>query len=254
MSGRSICRPNAKARRTPAGFLRSAPACLAVSAALLAAPASQANDRPFESARTAVAEDDDNTWSIESWVRRIGHLRSASIEPEYTFDPANSVQMEFTRSLDKRGDETGHEAEIEFKHLFNRFDRDGWGWGASAALGAERTAADRRTVKTLTLRMPVTLAPAGEEAGLHLHLNPGFTKSNNSRAVWAPAVGAEYTVMSRAMLFAEWAHQSEERLLQLGVRYWVKREKVGLDMAWQQRRNDGNSSRGVVIGIGLYDL
>jgi len=106
-------------------------ACV-LGALLLAAGPARANDRPFQVARTAVLEDDEHVWSIESWVQRLGGVRSASLEPEYTFESGTSVQFELTRQLDRHDSETGHEAEIEFKQIFNNVARDGWGWGVSA--------------------------------------------------------------------------------------------------------------------------
>ena len=128
-----------KARRNPAGFLRSGRWVLALAVLPLLA---LANDRPYQETRTAIAEDDDNSWSVESWVARRGGQRSLSVEPEYSFDPRHSVQMEFSRSLDRDGAGTGHAVEIEYKYLFNRFDRDGYGAGLSLALGADRLRGD----------------------------------------------------------------------------------------------------------------
>ena len=217
-----------------------------------------ANDRPFESARTAVAEDDVQVWSFESWARRIGPLRSVSVEPEYVFDDENSVQVELTRNVDRHGEETGHEAEIEYKHLFSRLARDGWAWGFSAGLGAERSRDTPRTVKALTLRLPVTLdlgqLTGGDGGETLLHLSPGVHKASNARRAWTPAVGAQQLLGRRSLLFAELARQGDERLAQLGLRQWLRREKLGLDIAWQQRRHEGGRSSGWVIGLGWYDF
>lgn len=230
--------------------------CLALAAAacLLAQPA-HANDRPYESARTAVSEDDDQVWSFEVWAHRLGSVRSVTVEPDYAFDPANSVQVELTRRLDRRGQETGHEAELEFKHIFNRIARDGWGWALSAALGAERS--DGRTVRTLTVRVPVSvdLGPViGLESGPLLHLNLGLHKASESRRAVAQAVAMEQPLFKHALLFAEWARDGDQRVAQLGVRHWVRREKLAVDFAWQQQRVPGERSNGWVAGIGWYDL
>ena len=128
--------------------LRSIPAWVAVWAAL-AAPAAWGNDRPFQTARTAVLEDDEYVWSFESWAQRLGSVRGLSVEPEYTFGAGASVQVELSRYTDRRGSETGHEAEIEFKQIFNNVARDGWGWGLSGTLAAQRTSASGDTVPSL---------------------------------------------------------------------------------------------------------
>ncbi len=250
------------ARRDPTGFLfcatrrTRAPAwwrALATTAAMaLCAAAATANDRPYEWARTAVAEDDDQTWSLESWVSRIGSVRSVSVEPEYTFDPHHSVQMEFSRLLDRLGQDTGHAAEVEYKYLFNRIDRDGWGLGIGASAGAERRAAEHRSVGELTLRVPLSIA-LGESGG-HLHLNAGWARRSVGPSTGLLAAALDYTVARRTLLFVETAAQRGERHAQFGVRWWLRREKLALDAAWVRSRVAGETASGVIFGIGVYDM
>ncbi len=249
-----------KTRTCPASTRRAAGALTVVAAVLLAAcPPARANDRPFESARTAVAEDDDQVWSFEVWGRQIGRLRSLTVEPDYSFDPANSVQIELTRQLDRQGQDSGHEVELEYKHLFNRLARDGWGWGISAALGAERNASG--SARTLALRLPLSVdlghigrGADGSASGSLLHLNLGVQKTGSARRQWASAVAFEQPLPQRSLLFAELARDGAAQLAQVGVRHWLRREKLAIDLAWQQRRGDGERSAGWVAGIGWYDL
>ena len=104
-------------------------------ALLFACGLCQANDRPFQIARSAVLEDEEEVWSMESWLERRGTVRGLSVEPEYTFSGGFSIQMQLSRYVDRNGDESGHEAEVEFKKIFNNIERDGWGLAASMALG-----------------------------------------------------------------------------------------------------------------------
>ena len=222
-----------------------------------ASPPGLANDRPFEVARTAVSEDDDQVWSFEVWAHRIGRVRSVTIEPDYSFDPANSVQVELTRKLDRFGHETGHEAEVEYKHVFNRLARDGWGWAWSAALGAERSSGST-TTHNATVRLPVSV-DLGRWTGSTtvaplLHLNIGLHKATEARRVVSNAVALEQTLFKRSLLFAEWAREGDQRVAQLGLRHWLQKEKLALDIAWQQRWSPGERAVGWVAGIGWYDL
>ncbi len=218
-----------------------------------------ANDRPFEAARTAVSEDDDQVWSFEVWARRIGTVRSITIEPDYSFDPANSMQIELTRKLDRSGHETGHEVEVEYKHVFNRLARDGWGWALSAAVGAERNGTGATTTtRTATVRLPVSV-DLGQWTGSStiaplLHLNIGLHKASEARRVVSNAVALEQTLFKRSLLFAEWAREGDQRVAELGLRHWLQKEKLALDIAWQQRWAPGERAVGWVAGIGWYDL
>jgi hypothetical protein len=95
-------------------------------------------DRPCIVANSAAAEDDEEqVWSVENWVRQAGPQRSLTVVPEYAFDPQNSLQVELRRGVD-RDSGSGHEIEVEYKHLFNRISRDGDGWGVVATLDMER--------------------------------------------------------------------------------------------------------------------
>jgi len=68
------------------------------------------------------------------------------------------------------------------------------------------------------------------------------------------ALGIEGNVAPRTRLFSEWARRGDERLLHAGVRYWLKRERIALDVSWTHRRIDGSRSSGWVMGLAWYDL
>ena len=218
---------------------------------ILAGTTAQANDRPFQIARTAVMEDDEQVWSFESWAERRGSLRGLSIEPEYIFSGGSSVQFQLSRFLDRTGDQTGHEAEIELKHIFNHIARDGFGVAVSAALGAERTT-EGGTVRTLGLKLPISIT-LGE--GLPtLHLNPGLSKSSAARLAWTRAVAIDHEVYRRTTAFAELAREGSLRFAQLGVRHWLRKDRLAVDLAWQQQRSNEGRSPGLILGLGWYDL
>ena len=260
--------------RSLAAPILIAPALLAMLLAF-ASPLVLANDRPFEAARTAVSEDDDQVWSLELWTHHIGSVRSVTFEPDYAFDPANSMQVELTRRLDRFGQETGHEVEVEYKHVFNRLARDGWGWALSAAFGAQRSGgttaalgAQRSstgaantapsTTRATTVRLPVSV-DLGQWTGSTgiaplLHLNIGLHKASEARRVVTNAVALEQILFKRSLLFAEWAREGDQRVAQVGVRHWLQKEKLALDIAWQQHRAPGERATGWVAGIGWYDL
>jgi hypothetical protein len=228
-------------------------AAVALTAVLLALAggAANANDRPYQIARTAVMEDDEQVWSFESWVERRGPVRGLSIEPEYTFDPGTSAQMQLSRYVDAGGGQTGHEAEIEFKQVFNHIGRDGWALGLSAAFGVERTG-ESGVVRTAGLKLPLSIA-LGDGGGF-LHLNAGIAKASAASRVWTSAIAIERELLRRTSFFAELAHEGELRLAQVGARHWIRREKLAIDLAWQQHAAGDRRDRGFVLGLGWYDL
>lgn len=240
---------------------RQLPACACAAAAclgLLASPTSWANDRPFDVARTAVAEDDDQAWGFSSWLRTHGGTRSLSIEPEYAFSPENGIQLELSRQIDKRGGESGQGAELEFKHLFNQLARDGWAWGVSASLGAQRSADTRRWTPSVTLRWPVSLDVrqlyGGDAGGPILHLNLGAEKARRQSWEALKAVAAEQAITPRWLVFGEWSQQAESRARQAGVRHWIRKEKWAVDVAWHQRSQSGTREGAWLLGMSWFDL
>lgn len=250
----------------PLARLRLATLLCAAVFAVLGAVAARANDRPFQVARTAVMEDDDEVFGFEAWGQRRGGLRGFSIEPEYAFSPATSVQLELTRWVDRRGGgRSGHEAEVEFKHLFNHIARDGWGSGISLGLGRELSAEEGGR-NSAVLRLPFSLALhplIGSGSGTYLHVNLGLGRSQGERRQFTQALAAEHAFSRHATAFAEWVHQGRgQHYAQLGVRHWIKHEKVSFDVAWQQYRGAGvdgaestaRRASGLIIGLGWYDL
>jgi len=179
-------------------------------------------------------------------------VRGLSFEPEYTFSAGTSVQMELTRLVDRSGAETGHEGEVEFKHIFNNIARDGWGYGVSAAFGAAR-AQDSDTVRSVSFKLPVSLA-LGEGWG-YLHLNAGVDKESGSRRTWSTSAAIEHEVYKRTTAFAELAREGDLSFGQIGVRHWLRRDRLAIDFSLQQHRgSEGERASGFILGVGWYDL
>jgi len=219
----------------------------------LCGAAASANDRPFLAAASAAAEeDDDAVWSVEGTYQRSGTVRSQSLAVEYAFDPVNSLQIEFARSRDRALQSTDLATGIEYKHLFNHIARDGYGWGVIVGLEFARPQAAAWTADAWSVVLPWTLQ-IGAAQGL-LHANLGIVKLRDEQRRWTAALAYEHEVARRTTLFAEAARDGESRLVHGGLRYWVRREKLALDLSLQRSWADGSRRNGFVVGIGFYDL
>lgn len=225
--------------------------CLALLVAA-AVPPAVAADRPYLVTINAAAEEDEhNAWAVENWVRRVGTQRSLTVAPEYSYDPQNSVQLELRRLVDREAG-NGHEVEVELKHLFNRFARDGFGWGVVAIVDTARPAGDAWRRSAVSLSVPFTVGFA-EGEGL-LHLNLGIAKPREQRRFATGALAAEREIAPRTVLFGEWTRDADGFLAHGGVRYWIKRERLAVDIAWQRQRSDEGRGSGLVLGLAWYDL
>lgn len=221
-----------------------------LAALLLAAPAWA--DRPFLATDSAAAEeDDDEVWSVEAYAQRLGDLRGLAVQAEYAIRPTDSVQFGVGREKVRGGSRTSS-AEAEYKHLFNRIGRDGWGIGVVAAVGASSEEGGAWRVDAVALRVPFTLA-VGED-GAQLHLNVGVEKVREERRAFGASVAFEHPLPWRSTGFVELARVDRATLVHAGVRHWVRRERIAIDIGLQQERADGERRSGLVIGVGFYDL
>ena len=212
-----------------------------------------AGDRPYLATHSAAAqEDDDAVWSVESWAQRLGPVRMLSLAPEYAFDPTTSLQFEFSSSRDRSASETAQAVEIEFKHLFNHIDRDGYGWGIAASLGMDKMQGSGWRRGGAMLKLPFTLALWERDGALHF--NAGLGKERDARRETLFSAAIEYQVARHTTLFAEAARQGNSNLLHGGVRWWLKKERFALDLAWQRVGTPGATDTGAVFGLGWYDL
>ena len=219
---------------------------------LLVASVAWSADRPYLVTNSGAAEEDEEqVWSVENWYRQAGPQRTLTVAPEYAFDPVNSLQVEFRRVVD-RDIGNGHEIEVEYKHLFNRIARDGYGWGVVATLDMERPNGGPWQRAGVSLSLPLTIQ--FNEGASVVHLNAGVAKPRAQNRVWTGVIAGEHEVWRRTWLFAEIARDGDGRLLHGGVRYWIKREKLALDVAWQRLRSDELRGSGVVLGLAWYDL
>jgi hypothetical protein len=213
----------------------------------------QAFDRPYLATSNAAAEeDDDQAWSFEAWSTRAGPVGAIAVAPEYAFSPTTTLQLELTRVRDRDSGASLSLADLEFKHLFNHIARDGYGWGVVLSPGVARLSGQVWKRSEMSAKGVYSLA-LWEGEGL-LHLNAGVAKPGDDRREWVGSIALEREVWKRTTLFGELAREGDTQLVHGGVRYWVKREKLALDLAWQRLRANGENTSGLVLGFGWYDL
>jgi hypothetical protein len=229
--------------------LRAACTVLLLAAMSLA----QAADRPWISTNSAAAdEDDQGTLAFDAWLSHLRSLRSAHATIEYAFAPTTSLQVEAERERDRDARQSSSAIGLEFKHLFNHIARDGYGWGVVAQFGVAKAGGDAWKRDELGLKLPFTLSLwEGDGA---LHVNAGVAKPRDERRLWTRSVAFERELIGRVTGFAELAREGDTRIAHAGARYWIKREKLVIDLAWQRQRSDGARASGWLLGVGWYDL
>jgi len=153
---------------------------------------------------------------------------------------------------DRASGDKAHAVEIELKHLFNGIGRDGWGCGLDVAVGATTVDEAGWRTQRLSIKLPCTLAL--REGDAMLHINAGLQKLRDERREWVASTAFEHKPDTLTKFFVELGREDRSTLLHGGVRHWLKRDKLAVDLSVQQLRSGASSERGVVIGFGWYDL
>jgi hypothetical protein len=251
------------------GFLPGSALCATLVFCFLALPA-RATDRPYLLLRTAVMEDDEQSWMLGGRWIRTGADNALQFGLEYDFTRATSMELEWT--AERRGGDGGsaREAELEFKHLFNDIARDGWGAGVSVMLGLTReklegvvgtaaatpdddaTTGPRRARRGALVQLPLSVA-LWQQEGL-AHVNLGWQRRPWSNDQGFLAFGLERRLQGRTWGFGEVVYQPGQQLLHAGIRHWIRRERLALDVSVQRQQGDERWRNGVVIGLVAYDL
>lgn len=214
-----------------------------------------ANDRPFLLTSNAIAEDDDNgAWAMEAWWQKLGPLRALTLAPEYAFNPYHSLQLLLTRIENRDSGDHDHTLEVEYKHVFNQIERDGYGIGAHLSLDTGREGGSRWRWQRFSARMVYSAPLPGTEGDGLLHVNAGLGKPRDARREWIGSLALEHKLPWRNTVFVELGREERQTLWHTGVRHWIKRERLAIDASVQQVRGDGAKHNGVVIGFGWYDL
>lgn len=221
--------------------------------AMLMAAAACAGDRPYLITSSAAAEeDDDGVWSIESAASKLGSRRGLELQAEYAFNPTQALQLELGHGRGASGQASDSSAGLQYRQLFNHIARDGWGWGLVLAAELDKSGSAAWRAGSTSLTLPVSIQWAGLASLLHANL--GVAWPRGERRQWLASLAASHDLGHRTHLFAEVARQGDERLLHGGVRHWLRREKLALDFSLQRRHGAGEFERGVVVGLGWYDL
>lgn len=227
----------------------------ALAAAFLAAALAPAwaGDRPYSALVTAAAEeDDDQVWSIDTTIERLGPIRTLTLQAEYAFNPTTSMQLGYGFARERGTGARAQAVELEFKHLFNHIAREGWGWGVSVQHTLVKAPDAGWRGGNWDLVMPFSLR-VGDNGAL-LHANVGWSEARGESSERFVALGGEAEILRRVVLFGELSREGASTLLNVGVRHWVRRDRLAFDVSLQRARGDGSRDSGVVIGLSWYDL
>jgi hypothetical protein len=232
-------------------------ACFLLGSVLLAAaPAVSAADRPFLDTDTAIVEDDDErTFEFSTWLVKTKQERAIQTALEYNFNPTLSAEVELGWSKNKDDGSRERSAELGLRKVWIDPARAGWGLGSNVNLGWSRN--DEHGWKYGSLRAVMTYSLPLMEKEIWLHANAGLLREQDERktyGIWSLA--AQARVRKDITVFTEYAQQAQKNaMLQGGVRWWAKKDKVALDFAvGKLKPHDADRQNFMNVGVSFYDL
>jgi hypothetical protein len=223
---------------------------------LAAAPAVHAADRPFLDTDTAIVEDDDErTFEFSTWLVKLKQARALQTALEYNFNPTLSAEVELGWAKNKEDGSRERSVELGLRKVWIDPARAGWGLGSNVNLGWSRS--DEHGWKYGSLRAVMTYSLPLLEKQIWLHANAGLVREQDERktyGIWSLA--AQARLRKEITLFTEYARQAEKStMVQGGVRWWAKKDKVALDFAvGKQKPQDADRQNFVNFGLSFYDL
>lgn len=227
-----------------------------LAAALLAPPAVLAAERPFVLGDTAVQEEDDErVWQFATRLERRGGFKALDAELEYAFVPNLSVEFGWARRLGE--DERETELELGLRHVWRDPARHGLGVAFTLEAGAQREveAGEREGWRYGATTLSVPLSRQWESLGLWTHLTLGAQHERGGGTKPLAVLGVQQRLARRLEAFGEWgAVREREGLLHAGLRWWVQREKIALDVSVLRRREGTERPESLLIGLTFPDL
>ena len=221
--------------------------------AALATPALRADDRPFLRTATAVVEDDDErVFEFSATGLSHRHGDGLSLQGGYSFSPTLSVEGELGLSRDRAEGSKGREAGLGVWQAWIDPAREGW--GLAGKLSAEwDQASDEPRQRTLRGVVAASLPLSGKQVWLHANAGVEQREGEGRVGIWSLATQGELN--RRWALFGEIASSSRrDELAQFGVRHWIKRDKIALDLALGRERVAQDRRGFVAAGLAFYDI
>ena len=188
-----------------------------------------------------------NNCQLESWVYK------GPAGTEYWAVPAcnfsGNLEVAFGGARIVGASQTANVAVLQGKTLFKPLDNTGW--GAGLVFGTQ-TVPGYGGIGDVSVTVPVSFSFL--DSKIVAHTNAGFVRVNSSRHIYGSwGLGAEAVLNERATLTAEtFGQQGGKPLVQVGMKYWLTKDRVQLDATYGGRVGNGRSNRYVTIGVVLF--
>lgn len=223
--------------------------------------AAQADDRPFLRTTTAIVEDDDERVFEFSATHQNGKKeRSTQLQLGYSFSPTLSVEVELGQDRNKVDEVSSREQGVGVWMSWIDPARDGWGLATKFSAERERESGAERWEKPKYKGvMAFSLPQADKSTWLHANLGTIYRPTiEDGQRRWTStwSVAAQKELNRRFELFAEAAgvQDRSDQIAQVGVRHWIKREKLALDVGLGRQYAEERRGNFVALTLSVFDI
>lgn len=228
-------------------------------AASLSCGVVQADDRPFLRTTTAVVEDDDERVFSFTTSHLSGQRQSAtSVQLEYSISPTLSVEVESGQQRNKMEDVSEREQGAGLWMSWVDPAREGWGLASKFSVERGHESGQPWAKPQWSAVMAWSMPFDQKSVWVHANLGARYTPEGSGAERWTGlwSVATEKSITRNTALFAEAAAASDgsDRMAQVGVRQWLKRNKVALDVGLGRQFAPDLKGNFVAISLSLYDL
>lgn len=213
-----------------------------------------------QAARPMITDDanivDAQSCQLESWVK------TAQASLERWAIPGCNFALDTEVSVGGNAQNTVAGGDSQFwlfqaKKRWKKVELHSWGLSTTVGRVTERPGRSQQLASQLVpppsaqdtyLNVPITWALAGDR---FIHLNLGWIhheRLNISHPTWG--VGGEYGLTPRMFAIGEvFGESGMQNKTQMGLRYWVKPQKLQLDTTYGQPLRGGKEERWLSIGL-----
>lgn len=234
--------------------------CLLVASSVSFVPLAHA-DMPFLRLETATVEhDDERNFEVSAQFSRTKDELQRRLTVEYNISPLSSVEAELSFARSRLDVEREREIGLGYRYVLIDHNRDDWGLALKVSAEWEKST-DEDGAGPWRYAGPTVLAAfilplADNRVRLHANWGVHYKRATGERQqLWGAGVEADATPTLTA--FAEWgAIRKEDRLQHAGLRWWIKRDKVAVQLSGSRTRDaaSGETFKGVHVGMTFSDL
>lgn len=212
-----------------------------------------ADDRPFLRTTHAMAGDDEDGWETSTTLVRNRHGSALSLQLEHDLNSTHRIEAEWgqTRGTLAPDPEQG----LRLRSLWVSPTVAGWGLATKLGIEPAREGETGRRHQALA----VATLPLLDER-LWLHANLGWqwqdAAAGQARRSTVGSLAAHAVLPPRRWLYAELAHSDhgQERLSHLGLRHWLRSNRLALDTGWGRQSGTPNAGQFIAINLSFFDL